>query len=95
MTAAALGTTAAVALFSFGVNYPLGLARERHRRLSVPWLLWVHAGVPAIVLVRTLTHQPRAWIPVFIAIGVLGQQLGARRFRARRAAPEPERGHGP
>ncbi|MCA9773857.1 MAG: hypothetical protein KC466_15675 [Myxococcales bacterium] len=92
MTPVTMLVTTGVTAFSFAVNYPLGHVRERHPRLSIPWLLWVHAGVPIVVAARMLTGQPRILIPMFIAFGVLGQQLGARRFRARRAVLEPADG---
>ena len=67
----------AVSALCFLVNIPLGRMRERSRKFSWQWILWVHASIPLIVFLRiSLKLHPIA-IPINIASAVLGQIVGA------------------
>ena len=70
------------------VNIPLGLMRERSRKFSWQWILWVHASIPLIIFLRiSLKLNPLA-IPINIASAILGQTIGAApEKRKRRASP--------
>lgn len=70
----------AVSLLAFLVNIPLGRWRTRYRKMSLPWWLIVHASVPVILAFRLWLGTPRLFIPLFIAIAILGQFIGVRFF---------------
>lgn len=56
----------------------MGYIRENHPKFSLKWLLWIHASIPLIIYLR-LTLGILAWfIPITIALAVLGQVLGSR-----------------
>jgi hypothetical protein len=69
---------AIVSILAFLINMPLGRWRTRYRKLSLPWWLIVHASIPVIITIRIWLDTPRVFIPLFIAIAVLGQLVGAR-----------------
>jgi hypothetical protein len=67
-----------VAVVSFIVNIPLGMWRSKYKRFSFMWFLLVHASIPLIVTLRICLDTPTAFIPVFIALAILGQVLGRK-----------------
>lgn len=71
----------AVSILAFLINIPLGRWRTRYKKLSLPWWLIVHASIPVIIGVRMWLETPRLFIPLFIAMAVLGQFVGARSVR--------------
>ena len=65
-----------VSFLCFIINIPMGLMRERSKKFSLAWFLWVHASIPLIIALRIgLKLHPLA-IPINIASAVLGQFLG-------------------
>jgi len=65
-----------VSLSSYLINVPLGMWRERYKRLSLPWFVILHLSVPFIIALR-LYLKPNLWfIPLFIALAVAGQATG-------------------
>ena len=71
------------------VNIPLGRMRERSRKFSLAWFLWIHASIPFIIALRIgLGLHPIA-IPINIAAAVLGQMLGGAPEKKRRKAASP------
>lgn len=72
----------ALALLSLSMNVPLGYLRSRCRRLSLPWLVYVHLSVPVIAACRILSGLRYTAIPILLCAAVAGQFLGgyARRF---------------
>ena len=73
-----------LALLSLAVNVPLGYLRSRFRRLSLPWLVYVHLSVPIIAACRLLSGLRYTAIPVLLCAAVAGQFLGGY---ARRSVP--------
>ena len=69
------------------VNLPLGYAREGFRKFSVGWFVCVHLSVPLIAYLRLANHVSAWAIPAFLACAVLGQFVGGRFRRGRRAGP--------
>ena len=67
-----------VALTSFIVNIPMGYKREGYRKFSFGWIIWIHLSVPFIIALRIWFHIHPIWIPLFIALAVAGQIIGAR-----------------
>ena len=68
---------ALVSLVCLLVNIPLGMMRERSRKFSWQWILWVHASIPLIVFLRIWLKLHPVAIPLNIASAVLGQIVGA------------------
>mgnify|MGYP001566289656 FL=1 len=72
------------------INIPLGAMRERSRKFSLAWFLWIHASIPFIIALRIGLHLPLIAIPINIAAAVLGQFIGgAPAKRRRKAAASP------
>ena len=71
------------------VNIPMGMMRERARKFSLQWILWVHASIPLIVALRLWLRLHPAAIPINIAAAVLGQFLGGGPEKKRRKAASP------
>ena len=72
------------------VNIPMGMMRERSRKFSIQWILWVHASIPLIIALRIGLHLHWIAIPINIASAVLGQVLGgAPEKKKRKAASLP------
>ena len=71
------------------VNIPLGMMRERSRKFSLQWILWVHASIPLIVLLRIALHLHPIAIPINITAAVLGQFIGGAPEKKRRKAASP------
>ena len=69
------------------VNIPMGMMRERSRKFSIQWILWIHASIPLIIALRIGLHLHWIAIPINIAAAVLGQFIGgAPEKRKRKAA---------
>ncbi len=58
------------------VNIPLGARRERARKFSWQWILWIHASIPVIIALRIWLQLHLIAIPINIAAAVLGQLIG-------------------
>mgnify|MGYP007110400840 FL=1 len=67
-----------VALVTFGINLLLGRWRKRYRKFSPMWWVLIHASIPIVIPLRIGLNVPLWTIPVFIALGVVGQALGSR-----------------
>lgn len=71
------------------VNIPMGWMRERCRKFSWQWILWVHASIPLIILLRVALRLPSLAIPINIAAAVLGQLIGGAPEKKKRKAASP------
>ena len=69
----------AVSILCLLVNIPMGMMRERSRKFSIQWILWIHASIPLIIALRIGLHLHWIAIPINIAAAVLGQAIGGRR----------------
>ncbi len=61
---------------AFACNLPLGYLREGTPKYSVRWMLYIHASIPLLVVVRQFFGFSWHWIPVTLACAVGGQILG-------------------
>ena len=68
------------------LNIPMGMRRERCRKFSWQWLLWIHASIPLIILLRIWLKLHPIAIPINIAAAVLGQVIGGAPEKKRRKA---------
>ncbi len=74
---------AALIIFAFGVNLPLGYLRETSRKFSLRWFLLIHLSIPFIIALRSMFGFGWSLIPVTLACAVGGQILGGRLRRSR------------
>ncbi len=67
-----------IAVVALLLNIPCGYVREGHQKFSFRWFFWIHASIPFLIYLR-LTLKASPWfIPVAIAIAVIGQMIGGR-----------------
>jgi hypothetical protein len=71
------------------INIPMGMMRERCRKFSWRWILWIHASIPLIIALRLWLNLHPAAIPINIAAAVLGQFIGGSPEKKRRKAVSP------
>ncbi len=74
---------AALVVFAFGVNLPLGYLRETSRKFSLRWFILIHLSIPFIVVLRGMLGFGWLLIPVTLACAVGGQLVGGRMRRSR------------
>ena len=67
-----------ISVFSFLINVPLGIWRERYKKLSLPWFIIIHLSVPVIIVLRIYLKANPYFIPLFIALAVSGQLMGGK-----------------
>jgi hypothetical protein len=70
-----------VSVSSCLINVPLGLWKERYKRLSVPWFIILHLSVPFIIALRIYLKANLYFIPLFIALAVAGQWIGKKLYK--------------
>ena len=73
-----MGTVIIIALLAFIINIPFGYLRNKTRKFSARWFLYVHLSIPLIIAARLLSHTDYRYIPIFILAAVAGQILGGR-----------------
>ncbi len=69
---------AIIAFIALAINIPLGRWSRNYKKFTIYWLLLIHASVPLIIALRIWLDAPRIYIPLFIALAVLGQLIGAK-----------------
>lgn len=79
----------AVSVICLLVNIPMGMMRERSRKFSIQWILWIHASIPLIIALRIGLHLHWVAIPINIAAAILGQIIGAAPEKKKRRASLP------
>lgn len=67
-----------IALFTLLINLPFGYMRQRARKFSLKWFLYIHIPIPLIVLIRISSGLDYKVIPLFLAAAVTGQVVGGR-----------------
>jgi type III secretory pathway component EscU len=60
------------------LNLPFGYARARTKKYSFRWFLYIHAPIPFIFIIRTISHIQMKYIPIFVVAAVIGQILGGK-----------------
>jgi len=73
-----------VGLVALLLNVPLGYIREGCRKFSFAWFFWIHASIPLLIFLRIKLQISPWFIPVSIALAVLGQLVGSR-YRRKKA----------
>jgi hypothetical protein len=78
------------------LNVPLGYLRQRVRRFSWQWFVYIHLAIPIIILLRVSAGFGWATVPYMATAALSGQILGSmlaqRLVRLRTAPKEPSRG---
>lgn len=69
---------AALLIFSFGANLPLGYLRETSRKFSLHWFVLVHLSIPFIVALRSMFGFGWQIIPLTLICAIAGQLAGSR-----------------
>lgn len=67
------------------INLPLGYLREKERKFSLAWFVYIHLSVPVIAYLRISNHVSAWAIPPFIVCALLGQIAGGWMRRTRRS----------
>jgi hypothetical protein len=83
------GNILLVSLACLLVNIPMGAQREKCRKFSWQWFLWIHASIPLIIALRVWLQLPPIAIPINIAAAVLGQCIGGAPEKKKRKALSP------
>lgn len=71
-------TVLEIILLAFVLNIPFGYFRQRSRKFSVRWWLYVHMPVPLVIVARIALNADYRFIPVFILSAVAGQFFGGK-----------------
>ena len=66
------------ATLSPAMNLPLGFWRANTRRMSLQWFMALHLAVPPIIALRIALDVAFVYVPVLIAIAILGQVACSR-----------------
>lgn len=61
---------------TYTTNVALGTNGKKLKKMSVPWLVNLHASIPLVVTARMGLGLPRAMIPINVLIAVAGQITG-------------------
>lgn len=67
-----------ILLFTFLVNLPFGWLRRNEKKFTFKWWLYIHLPIPLVIAFRIWLDINPWWIPVVIAVAVVGQVVGAR-----------------
>lgn len=77
-----------IGAFAFVVNTPFGFLRSGVRKFSPAWFALIHLPIPLVAWLR-IAHQLSNWfIPLLLALSVLGQFVGMRMARNRQRVEE-------
>jgi len=82
----------AVSVVCLLVNIPMGVMRERSRKFSLQWILWIHASIPLIIALRIGLHLHWIAIPINIAAAIVGQAIGGA---SEKTGVRPQKGSDP
>jgi hypothetical protein len=72
---------AVVSLLAFVANVAAGRLRASTVKFSVAWFLWIHLPIIAILPIRLWTGLSAWFIPLLVAVALLGQWVGGRLVR--------------
>jgi len=68
------------------VNIPMGRMRERARKFSWQWILWIRASIPLIIALRICLKLHPIAIPINIAAAIAGQMIGGAPEKRRKSS---------
>ncbi|MCL5237901.1 MAG: hypothetical protein M1353_08650 [Nitrospirae bacterium] len=67
-----------ILLLAFTVNLPFGYFRNRVKKYSLKWFMYIHIPIPFVVVARLMSHLDFRFIPLFILASIAGQLCGGR-----------------
>lgn len=73
LTAAAL-----IFMFTFLLNLPFGYLRDRSKKYSLKWILYIHLPVPFVFFARIMAQLELKYVPLFLVAAILGQFIGGK-----------------
>lgn len=65
-------------LAAFILNIPFGYMRGPSKKFSLPWMLYIHAPIPFVFLLRSWAEMSMKIIPLLLIGAVAGQVIGSR-----------------
>lgn len=71
-------TLVGLLIFTVLLNLPFGYLRERSRKYSIPWFLYIHLPIPIIIFLRLTFGFSWKAIPLVVLAAVAGQLVGGR-----------------
>lgn len=71
----------ALIVIAFSSNLPLGYMRQKSRKYSLLWFVYIHLSIPPIVILRSLLGFSWRWIPLTLACAVAGQLVGGQFYK--------------
>ncbi|MDW7756363.1 MAG: hypothetical protein SCH72_01580 [Desulfuromonadales bacterium] len=76
-----------ISLVSFALlaNLPLGYLRQRCRKYSLRWFIYIHLSIPFIATWRLTSDISWKIIPFTLAAAIAGQLLGGRIYHRKRS----------
>ncbi len=72
-------------LFAFVLNLPFGFLRNKTKKFSFKWFLYIHLPIPFVVVFRLIAGFSLKIVPIILAASIAGQVIGARIDRYRSA----------
>lgn len=79
-----------ISIIALGLNIIFGRYRARFPKMTIKWWLIIHASIPIIIPLRIWLNTPKAAIPLFIGLAILGQIIGNRTAAVKRVNAEEE-----
>lgn len=67
-----------ISLFAFSINIPFGILRAKYKKYSLGWFLCIHAPIPLVAGIRIFSKVSLYFIPIFLAVSILGQIAGGK-----------------
>ncbi|MDO8445687.1 MAG: hypothetical protein Q7T53_06260 [Deltaproteobacteria bacterium] len=71
-------TLLALLIFTILLNLPFGYFRERSRKYSIPWFLYIHIPIPFIIFLRLTFEFSWKAIPLVVLAALTGQLAGGK-----------------
>lgn len=73
-----LTAAAVIFVFTFLLNLPFGYLRDRSKKYSLKWILYIHLPVPFVFLARVMAQLELKYVPLFLAAAIMGQFMGGK-----------------
>ncbi len=72
-------------LFAFTLNLPFGYLRNRTKKFSFLWFLYIHLPIPFVIVFRLIAGFSMKIVPIILIASIAGQVIGARidRYRSK------------
>jgi len=82
-------------LFAFTLNLPFGYLRNKTKKFSFLWFLYIHLPIPFVIVFRLIAGFSMKIVPIILIASIAGQVIGARidryRIKVRKSVNTGER----